>query len=108
MGRRLVLGLAIALVLLIAWVAWTKLERRYPTAELARPISALGRNSTIDVRLADVGTGLAWSRIEVESSGTTSVLADATYPAVSWRGSDVHETTATPPLAPAEHKLPEG
>jgi len=107
-GRRLVLGLAVALLLGIAWVGWNKLERRYPTAELGRPIAALGRNSTIEVKLADVGTGLAWSRVEVESNGTTAVLADATYPAVSWRGSDVHETTLTPPLAPADHKLGEG
>jgi murein DD-endopeptidase MepM/ murein hydrolase activator NlpD len=107
-GRRLIFGLAIAVVLVIVWVAWTKLERRHPTATLARPIAALGRNSTIEVKLADVGTGLAWSRVEVESNGTKSVLADATYPAVSWRGSDVFETTVTPPLAPADNKLGEG
>jgi len=107
-GRRLILGLAISVVVLIAFVAWTKLERRRPTAELVRPIAALGRGSRIDVRLADVGTGLAWSRIEVESGGTTTVLARDDYPAASWRGSGLFETTITKPLAPVENKLGEG
>jgi murein DD-endopeptidase MepM/ murein hydrolase activator NlpD len=102
------LGLAIGLVGLIAYVGWIKLERRYPTAELVKPISALGRTSTVDVRLADVGTGLAWSRVEVVSDDTTAVLADEVYPAESWRGSGVAETTITKPLAPAENKLREG
>lgn len=108
MGRRLILGLAVGLVLLIAFVAWTKLERRHPTAELVHPIATLGRNSTIDVRLADVGTGLAYSRVEIERDGTTTVLANETYPADSWRGSGIFETTVSKPLAPAEHKFVEG
>ena len=108
MGRRLILGLAIGVALLIAFVAWTKLERRHPTAELVRPIAALGRTSTVEVRIADVGTGLAWSRVEVESGGATTVLANDVYPATSWRGSNLFETTITKPLAPAENKLGEG
>jgi murein DD-endopeptidase MepM/ murein hydrolase activator NlpD len=107
-GRRLILGLAIAFAALIAWVAWIKLERRLPTAALVHPITALGRNSTIDVHLADVGTGLAWSRVEVESGGTTAVLANDVYPAVSWRGSSIFDTTVTKPLAPFDNKLAEG
>jgi len=104
-GRRLILGLAVSLFILIAFVAWTKLERRRPTVELVHPIAALGRNSTLDVRIADVGTGLAWSRVEVESGGATTVLASDTYPAVSWRGSGLLETTIATPLAPIEHKF---
>jgi murein DD-endopeptidase MepM/ murein hydrolase activator NlpD len=107
-GRRLIFGLVIGALLLIAFVAWTKLERRQPTVALVRPMAALGRTSTIDVRLADVGTGLAWSRVEVESGSTTTVLASETYPASSWRGSGLFETTITKPLAPVEHKLGEG
>lgn len=108
MGRRLVLGVAVALVALIAFVGWVKLERRRPTAELAHPLTALGRGSTIDVTVRDVGTGLAWSRIEVENNGTTTVLASETYPAETWRGSGLYETTIRTPLAPIDHKLPEG
>jgi murein DD-endopeptidase MepM/ murein hydrolase activator NlpD len=107
-GRRLVLGLALVLLALILYVGWIKLERRQPTAELARPITALGRGSTIDVKIADVGTGLAWSRVEVESNGTTTVLANDAYPATSWRGSGLVETVVSKPLAPAENKLREG
>jgi len=107
-GRRLVLGLVISVVVLLTFVAWTKLERRRPTAELAHPITALGRTSTIDVALHAVGTGLAWSRVEVETGGTTTVLASDTYPATSWRGSGVLETTVSKPLAPADNKLAEG
>ena len=107
-GRRLILGVTFGLLALIVYALWIKLERRYPTAELAHPIAALGRTSTIDVHLADVGTGLAWSRVEVESGGTTTVLANETYPATSWRGSGLFDATLTPALAPIEHKLPEG
>ena len=107
-GRRLLLGIALAVVALTVFALWVKLDGRYPTAELAHPITALGRASTVDVRLADVGTGLAWSRVEVESNGTTTVLANETYPAVTWRGSSLFDTTVSPPLAPLEHKLAEG
>src|ERR1051325_3496282 len=99
-GRRLILGFALALSATFVWVAWVKLERRLPTAELVHPVTALGRNRTIDVHLGDVGTGLAWSRVEVESNGTTVVLANDAYPAVSWRGSGVLDATVTKPLAP--------
>lgn len=108
MGRRLVLGLAVGLVALIAFVGWIKLETHRPTAELAHPITALGRTSTIDVALHDVGTGLAWSRIEVESNGTKTVLAEETYPAETWRGSNRLDATVSKPLAPLENKLAEG
>src|SRR5690348_4705519 len=101
-GRRLLLGIVLTVVALIVFALWVKLDGRYPTAELAHPITALGRTSTVDVRLADVGTGLAWSRVEVESNGTTTVLANETYPAVTWRGSGVFDTTVSPPLAPVE------
>ncbi|MCC6766926.1 MAG: M23 family metallopeptidase [Deltaproteobacteria bacterium] len=108
MGRRLVLGVTLALVASIVFVGWVKLERRRPTAELAHPVTALGRGSTIDVTLHDVGTGLAWSRVEVESNGATTVLASETYPAQTWRGSGIFETTVSRPLAPIDHKLGEG
>ncbi|MCC6847998.1 MAG: M23 family metallopeptidase [Deltaproteobacteria bacterium] len=108
MGRRLVLGVAFALVALIGFVAWVKLERRRPTAALARPPAALGRGGTIDVTLRDVGTGLAWGRVEVESNGATTVLASEAYPAQTWRGSGLFETTISTPLAPIDHKLGEG
>ena len=101
-------GLVIVVLGLITWVGWIKLERRYPTAELAHPITALGRTSTIDVRLADVGTGLAWGRVEVESGGATTILANQSYPPVSWRGSGLFETTLSAPLAPLEHQFKEG
>src|SRR5690349_14891196 len=92
-GRRLMVGFVIVLLVLGAYVGWIKLERRQPAAGLVHPIATLGRSSTIDVHLADVGTGLAWSRIEVERDGTTTVLANDTYPAVSWRGSGLLDTT---------------
>ncbi len=104
----MLLGLAFCLIALGAFVGWIKLEGRRPTAELVRPITALGRNSTIDVRFADVGTGLAWTRVEVESNGTTAVLANESYPAESWRGSGLLDTTVSKPLAPADNKLGEG
>jgi len=107
-GRRLVVGFVIALVALSAYVGWIKLERRSPTAELVHPIATLGRSSTIDVHLMDVGTGLAWSRLEVERNGTTTVLANDTYPAVSWRGSGLLDTTVSKPLAPVDNKFVEG
>ncbi len=102
------LGCAVGLVALFAFVGWVKLETHRPTAALAHPITALGRTSTIDVRLHDVGTGLAWSRVEVESNGTTTVLADETYPAETWRGSGRFDATISTPLAPVDHKLAEG
>ena len=108
MGRRLILGLVVGLVALITFVLWVKLERRRPTAELARPITAVGRTGTIDVTLHDAGTGLAWSRLEVESGGAKTVLANDVYPAVSWRGSGLLETTVSKPLNPIENKIPEG
>jgi murein DD-endopeptidase MepM/ murein hydrolase activator NlpD len=101
-------GFVIVLLVLGAYVGWIKLERRQPTAELVHPIATLGRSSTIDVHLADVGTGLAWSRIEVERDGTTTVLANDTYPAVSWRGSTLLDTTVSKPLAPVDNKFTEG
>jgi murein DD-endopeptidase MepM/ murein hydrolase activator NlpD len=104
----LVVGFVIALVALGAYVGWIKLERRSPTAELVHPIATLGRSSTIDVHLTDVGTGLAWSRVEVERDGTTTVLANDTYPAVSWRGSGLLDTTISKPLAPIDNKFVEG
>ncbi len=107
-GGRLILGLVVGLVGLATYVGWIKLERRYPTAELVRPVTALGRGSTIDVHLADVGTGLAWSRVEVEHGGATAVLATDTYPAISWRGSGLHDATIATPLAPLENKFREG
>src|SRR5262245_9503416 len=106
--RRLILGLAIGGGVLITWVAWTKLERQRPTAELVHPVAALGRNSTVDVHLHDVGTGLAWSRLEIVNGDTTTVLASETYPAVSWRGSGLFDTTITKPLAPLDNKFREG
>jgi murein DD-endopeptidase MepM/ murein hydrolase activator NlpD len=98
----------IGIVALLTFVLWVKLEGRRPTAELAKPITALGRTSAIDVKLHDVGTGLAWSRVEVESGGAKTVLANETYPAVSWRGSALFDATVSAPLDPTEHKLPEG
>jgi hypothetical protein len=80
----------------------------HPTAELVHPIAALGRTSTIDVHLADVGTGLAWSRVEVESGGTTTVLASETYPAVSWRGSGLLDTTSRSRSRRSSNKFVEG
>lgn len=107
-GRWPVLGVALALAALIAYVGWVKLEPRRPVAELAHPITALGRDSTIDVTLRDVGTGLAWSRIEIERNGTTTVLASARYPAETWRGSGLHETAISAPLAALGGALGEG
>jgi murein DD-endopeptidase MepM/ murein hydrolase activator NlpD len=101
-------GFVIVLVALGTYVGWVKLERRHPVAELAHPISTLGRGSTIDVHLTDVGTGLAWSRIEVERDGATTVLANETYPAVSWVGSGLFDTTVSKPLAPIDNKFVEG
>ncbi len=102
------LGIALAFGAVFAWASWTKLDRRLPTVELAHPITALGRNSTIDVHLVDPGTGLAYGRIEVESGGTKTVLANETFPAVSWRGSGVRDTTISKPLAPYDNKFAEG
>ena len=66
---------AVTLVSIVGFVGWAKLEWTRPDAELLHPIAALGRTSTIDVRLHDAKTGLARSRIEIESgSGPIPVL----------------------------------
>ena len=80
-GRRLVLGFVIGL-------RRADRVRRLDQARASAsdrgarhvPSPRSAARSTIDVTLADVGTGLAWSRVEVESGGTTTVLADEAYP----------------------------
>src|SRR5437870_4185736 len=67
----------------------TKLEWHRPTAELLHAVDALGRTSTIDVRIADAQTGLSRSRVEIETGGVRTVLASEEYPAASWRTSTV-------------------
>lgn len=86
----------------------TKLEWHRPTAELLHPVDALGRTSTIDVHLADVGTGLSRSRVEIESGGARTVLASEEYAAASWRTSTKPDTTLSVPLQALERKIPEG
>jgi len=86
----------------------TKLEWHRPTAELLHSVDVLGRTSTIDVHIADPQTGLSRSRVEIESGGTKTVLANEEYPAASWRKSTVPETTLSIPLQAIERKIPEG
>jgi murein DD-endopeptidase MepM/ murein hydrolase activator NlpD len=108
-GRRgLRLGLLLALIAGLGFIAWAKLEWQRPRAELLHPIDVLGRNGAIDVRLQDPETGLSRSRIEIESSGTHIQLASAEYPAESWRGSTTLETTLSVPLRALERSIPEG
>ncbi|HEY2385524.1 MAG TPA: M23 family metallopeptidase [Candidatus Binatia bacterium] len=103
-------GVVTALVLVTGTILLlvTKLEWHRPTAELAHPLDVLGRTSTIDVRIADLQTGLSRSRVEIESGGTTTVLANEEYPAASWRKSSVPEKTLSIPLQAIERKIPEG
>src|SRR6185369_15005133 len=102
----------VLLVLLVlggaVFLAKTKLEWHRPTAELVHPVDALGRTSTIDVRVADRETGLRWTRVEIESAGNRTVLASEDYPAASWRKSTTEETTISAPLQAVERKIPEG
>lgn len=104
--------LRVILVLLLVggavFLANTKLEWHRPTAELVHPVDALGRTSTIDVHVADAQTGLRWSRVEIESGGTRTVLASEEYPAASWRKSTTPETTLSVPLQAVERKIAEG
>lgn len=107
-GRRVRVVLAVVVLGAIAFVGWTKLERRPPTAALVHPLDVVGLQSTVDVRLADAGTGLASARVELESGGTVTELAREIYPSTSWRGSDVHDTTISVPLDPRGRKIAEG
>jgi murein DD-endopeptidase MepM/ murein hydrolase activator NlpD len=101
-------GLLLALIGGVGFVAWEKLEWRLPEAELLHPTDVLGRNGTIDVHVRDAGTGLSRSRVEIEGGGTRIQLASAEYPAASWRRSTIQETTLSVPLRPLERKIPEG
>jgi murein DD-endopeptidase MepM/ murein hydrolase activator NlpD len=102
---------ATVLLLLIGglgFLVWTKLEWHRPTAELLHPVDALGRTSTIVVRITDPHTGLSRSRVEIESGGNRTVLASEEYAAASWRKSTTPETTISAPLQAVERKIPEG
>jgi len=89
-------------------LVWPRLEWQRPHVELVHPLTALGAASTIDVRLADPQSGLRWSRVEIESGGTRTVLASEEYRAGFWRGGETRETTLSIPLKAAERKIPEG
>ncbi len=106
--RRFRVLLALVIVGGTVFLAKTKLEWHRPTAELVHPVDALGRTSTIDVHVADPETGLRWTRVEIESGGTRTVLASEDYPAASWRKSTAAETTISAPLQAVERKIPEG
>jgi len=106
--RRFQVVLALASIGGLGFLGWTKLEWYRPTAELLQPIEAVGRESTIDVRIRDRGTGLSRSRIEIESGGTRTVLAAEEYPAASWRTSTIWERTLAVPVQALERKLTEG
>jgi murein DD-endopeptidase MepM/ murein hydrolase activator NlpD len=105
---RLGLTLLLAIVVGIAYVAWAKLEWHRPTAELAQPLQAVGRATTIAVHLRDPQSGLKWSRVELESGGNRTVLASEEYPAASWRKSTVLDTTLTVPFRAADLGVKEG
>jgi murein DD-endopeptidase MepM/ murein hydrolase activator NlpD len=98
----------LAVVVVAAFLVWTKGEWHRPTAELARPTSVLGLDGTIDVKLHDRGTGLQSSRLELENDGTRLNLAAADYPATSWRGSTTYDATLSAPLDPRGRNLKEG
>ena len=100
--------LLLALVAGIAYVAWAKLEWHRPTAELARPMQAVGRNAVIAVHLRDAQSGLKWSRVELESAGAKTVLMSQEYPAASWRKSTVLDTTIEAPIQTADAQIKEG
>jgi murein DD-endopeptidase MepM/ murein hydrolase activator NlpD len=101
-------SVVLLLVVGAVFLAVTKLEWHRPTAELLHSVDALGRTSTIDVRIADAQTGLSRSRVELESGGTRTVLASEEYPAASWRLSTTPQTTISAPLQAIERKIPEG
>jgi murein DD-endopeptidase MepM/ murein hydrolase activator NlpD len=105
---RMWLVLALGLVGGLGVLGWVKCEWHRPTVELVQPHPVLGLDATITVRLRDRGTGLAWSRVELEAPATHLVLASADYPATSWRGSTTFETTLSIPLTPRDRKIPEG
>ena len=92
----------------IAYVGWAKLEWHRPTAELPNGVPAVGRASTIAIRLRDPQSGLQWSRVELESAGKSVVLASESYPAASWRKSTVLDTTLSVPVHAADLGVAEG
>jgi len=108
-GRRgFRVGLLLALIGGIGFVAWAKLEWHRPEADLVHPGDVLGRDGTIDVRVHDAETGLSRSRVEIESGGTRIQLASAEYPAASWLRSTIQATTLSVALRALERKIPEG
>jgi murein DD-endopeptidase MepM/ murein hydrolase activator NlpD len=92
----------------IAYFGWVKFEWSRPTATLRRPLEYLGRKAEIPLDVADRGTGLASLEIAIVAAGTRYQLVSETYPATSWRGSDVHEKGFNLTVAPREAKIPEG
>jgi murein DD-endopeptidase MepM/ murein hydrolase activator NlpD len=106
--RRFRVTLVLVVIGGLGFLGWTKLEWHRPTAELLHPLDAVGRESTIDVRIRDAGTGLSRSRVEIESGGVRTLLAGEQYPAASWRKSTVDERTLAVPVQAVEHKIAEG
>src|SRR4051812_25466410 len=101
-------AMVVMLVVGIAYVAWAKLEWHRPTAELAKPLQAIGRSGDIAVHVSDPQSGLKWTRVELESNGQKTVLSSEDYPAASWRKSTVLDTTLTVPVKATELGLKEG
>ena len=106
--RRLRLALVLTSLGGLVFLAWAKLEWHRPTAELVRPVNALGSGGAIEVRLRDPQSGLLRSRIEIESGGTRTLLASEEYPPASWRKSATLDTTLSVQLRAKERKIPEG
>ncbi len=79
-----------------------------PRPSCRNGVPAVGRASTIAIRLRDPQSGLQWSRVELESAGKSVVLASESYPAASWRKSTVLDTTLSVPVHAADLGVAEG
>jgi murein DD-endopeptidase MepM/ murein hydrolase activator NlpD len=106
--RRLRLWAIFVVILPIGYFVWVKFEWSRPTATLRQPLQFLGKHADIALDVADSGTGLASLDVSIDAGGTRYQVLSETYPAVSWRGSGIHEKSFTLPVSPRDAKIPEG
>ena len=85
-----------------------RIEPFGPRAEIASPVTVIGRATPIRFHLTDRGTGLRSVEVRIVPStgGDGTIVARQEYPRQSWFGSGVHDTTLDATLDAAA--LPEG
>lgn len=94
--------------LALGGVWWLKGDGKGPQASLTAPLTALGRQTPIDVDVHVDGPGLRQVSARLVAGGNSYDLASESYPASSWRGSLVNDQRVH--IAPdlGELKVPEG